>query len=81
MIFLRQHALPDGLILDEPELILLDEEEEEEGAGDDDADDSDVPEQGEGELLGVVDSEAQRVLVGQVEHVVCINYGEGKYTE
>lgn len=75
MILLREHALANGLILDQPKLILLDEEEEEEDAGDDDAVDADIPEEGECELFGVVYPEAQGVLVGEVEHVVCINYG------
>lgn len=75
MILLCQHTFPDGLILDEPELILLDEEEEEEGAGNDDVCDSDIPKGGEGECLGIVEGESDCFLIWEMEHVVCINYG------
>ena len=75
MILLRQHALSNGLIFDQPKLILLDEEEKQEDAGDDDAVDADIPKQGKGELFGVVYPETQGVFIRKVEHVVCINYG------
>jgi len=71
-VFLTEHAFLEEFIVGDSELVVFEEEEEDEEEGDEHAEEADVPEESEGEGLGVVDVLSHGAFVGQVErHGLC----------